>query len=315
MRDEVSNIIGVLLPFDHGWYLGLPSLFGKNKTQVFSYLRERLWKRISSWKGKFLLRVGKEILLNVFAIPISLWEELQKMINSFWWGSNWSGHRRIHWLSWDGMCLKKDFGGLGFCNLHCFNLAMLGWQCWRIISNPCTFLSRILKDKYFSQADFLDAQEGFNPSFLLLPIDVEAISNIPLSNSWKEDVRIWHYTKSSKLSVKLGYHLLATSSDWLTLLFQVIQGNYESFIFPQKLQGKETLHFNFNSPSSPLLHVRLLHVIALHLQPNSPISFPCSDTKLLCTAEKFSLPEECTRLEGPASPRTGTEALGGSGCA
>ncbi|XP_057984598.1 uncharacterized protein LOC131169394 [Hevea brasiliensis] len=128
MRDEVSNIIGVLLPFDHGWYLGLPSLFAIEGLEDF---------KVSS------------------------------LINE-------------DGLSW--------------------NIGLL--------------------------------------SELLLPIDVEAISNIPLSNSWKEDVRIWHYTKSSKLSVKLGYHLLATSSDWLTLLFQVIQGNYESFIFPQKLQGK-----------------------------------------------------------------------------
>ncbi|KAJ9184739.1 hypothetical protein P3X46_004435 [Hevea brasiliensis] len=138
---------------------GLPFLIGKNKKQVFAYLKERVWKRICSWKGRFLSRASKEILLkskaqsipsycmSVFGIPISLCEELQRMMNSFRWGSNGNGHRRIHWLSWHKICSRKEFGGLGFRNLHCFNIAMLGQQGWKIISNPNAFLSRILKAK------------------------------------------------------------------------------------------------------------------------------------------------------------------------
>jgi hypothetical protein len=31
----------------------------------------------------------------------------------------------MHWLSWEKLTMAKDEGGLGFIDLHAFNMAML----------------------------------------------------------------------------------------------------------------------------------------------------------------------------------------------
>ena len=52
-------------------YLGLPANVGVDKTDCFSFLIERIVKRISGWKEKLLSAGGKEILLKavIQAIP------------------------------------------------------------------------------------------------------------------------------------------------------------------------------------------------------------------------------------------------------
>jgi len=61
-----------------------------------------------------------------FLLPSTLEEELQRMINSFWWGSKDQTIRGINWLSWEKLTMKKEFGEMIFRHLHAFNLAMLG---------------------------------------------------------------------------------------------------------------------------------------------------------------------------------------------
>lgn len=63
------------------------------------------------------------------------------------------------------MCRHKSTGGLGFRDLRDFNLALLGKQAWRFISQPNSLVSRVFKAKYFSKSHFLDAELGFNPSY------------------------------------------------------------------------------------------------------------------------------------------------------
>ena len=85
-----------------------------------------------------LSKAGKEILLKsvvqsilmyvmrVFLLPLSLYNELECMMNSFWWGKNDASSRGINWMSWNKLCTHKAAGGTGFRKLHEFNLAMLG---------------------------------------------------------------------------------------------------------------------------------------------------------------------------------------------
>ena len=73
-------------------YLGLPSLIGRNKKTVFSYLKSRLWQRIHGWRHKFLSRAGKGVLIqsvgqalpsyvmSSFLLHTSLADELQRML-------------------------------------------------------------------------------------------------------------------------------------------------------------------------------------------------------------------------------------------
>lgn len=177
-RTRLSNCLGVNQPLDTGRYLGLPSLIGRSKRSIFSFIRNRLWQRIQSWKGKNLTKAGKEILIksvaqaipsycmSAFLLPVSLLDELQKMLNSFWWGSKSNGGRSVNWFSWDKLCNDKKEGGLGFRLFYCFNLAMLGKHGWRFIADPNALVSCIFRSKYFPRGDFLNAELGCNPSFI-----------------------------------------------------------------------------------------------------------------------------------------------------
>lgn len=86
-------------------------------------------------------------------------------MNRFWWkGSKES--KGIHWFSWERMCKKKSAGGLGFRKLRDFNVALLGKQGWRILTNPCSLVTRIYKARYFPNDTILTATLGNNPSYI-----------------------------------------------------------------------------------------------------------------------------------------------------
>ena len=100
----------------------------------------------------------------VLLIPSTLCKELEGLMAKFWRGDQ-SDARKIHWVSWEKMCQPKEVEGLGFKDLHVFNLAMLAKQGWRIMRNQDSLLARILKAKYFANGDFMNAQLGCNPSY------------------------------------------------------------------------------------------------------------------------------------------------------
>lgn len=63
------------------------------------------------------------------------------------------------------MCVSKFRGGLGFKNLHIFNLALLAKQGWKILHNTDYLLHQIFKAKYFPKTNFFEANLGLNPSY------------------------------------------------------------------------------------------------------------------------------------------------------
>jgi len=60
----------------------------------------------------------------------------------------------------------KIHGGMGFKDLSAFNLAMLGKQGWKFITEPDSLVARIFKACYFPNGTFLTAQIGHNPSYV-----------------------------------------------------------------------------------------------------------------------------------------------------
>jgi hypothetical protein len=64
--------------------------------------------------------------MSAFLLPTSFGEEIERMMNSFYWGSKKIGGRSINWLNCDKMTTCKDHSGLNFRDLEGFKLAMLG---------------------------------------------------------------------------------------------------------------------------------------------------------------------------------------------
>lgn len=96
---EIKNYLQIQNDLSEGRYLGLPSLIGRSKKKVFAYLKDRLWRKIQGWSVKNLSKAGKAVLIrsvaqavpsyamSCFLLPRSLCKELERMMNSFWWGS------------------------------------------------------------------------------------------------------------------------------------------------------------------------------------------------------------------------------------
>lgn len=64
--------------------------------------------------------------MSIFQILQSLEDELQKMMNSYWWGNKCREAKDINWSAWDKLYALKEDGRMGFQNVFAFNLAMLG---------------------------------------------------------------------------------------------------------------------------------------------------------------------------------------------
>ena len=140
-RDFIKNILGVKEVNRFESYLGLPTLIGRSKYQAFSFLKDRVWKKMQGWKGKMFSRAGKEVLIKaiaqsiptytmgVFLLPTKLCNELNALCARFWWGQT-GEKRKIHWKNWGVLTRSKKEGGMGFHDLKDFNLAMLAKQGW-----------------------------------------------------------------------------------------------------------------------------------------------------------------------------------------
>ncbi|KAM3241700.1 hypothetical protein ACQJBY_054489 [Aegilops geniculata] len=51
-------------------YLGLPVYVGKNKTKMFEYLKDRMWKRIQGWLERLMSKAAKDVLIKACAQAI-----------------------------------------------------------------------------------------------------------------------------------------------------------------------------------------------------------------------------------------------------
>lgn len=64
----------------------------------------------------------------------------------------------MHWVGWEKMKLSNKEGGLGFWDLHFFNMAMLAKQGWHLIQEPNSLCAQVLRAKYFPARDVLAAE-------------------------------------------------------------------------------------------------------------------------------------------------------------
>ena len=60
LRESILNILGPMQDSKHNKYLGLPSINGRSKAQVFAEVKDRVAKKLAGWKGKLLSIGGRE---------------------------------------------------------------------------------------------------------------------------------------------------------------------------------------------------------------------------------------------------------------
>ncbi|XVF84856.1 hypothetical protein PTKIN_Ptkin17bG0073100 [Pterospermum kingtungense] len=143
--------------------------------------------------------------MSTFLLPVSLSEELQRIMNSFWWGKKKEGKRSIHWMRWGSLCERKvedrkcshinvrndpwlrcdqnffiesslddEFGDLRVCDLF-----VLGHKEWDV-----ELINGVFKER-----------------------DAIEIVSIPLYSSWSANQRLWHFSKTGSYSIKSGFRI------------------------------------------------------------------------------------------------------------
>ncbi|XP_028125122.1 uncharacterized protein LOC114322024 [Camellia sinensis] len=175
-KEALRQILNVGSMVESGKYLGLPYLLGRSKKEVFTFIKDRVWKRISSWKEKFLSVTGREVMIKAviqsiptyvmscFQLPTTFCAKIDSMVCRYWWGPS-GNKRKIHWTSWEALCHPKWEGGMGFRRLANFNSAMLAKQGWRLLTSHDSLFARLMQAKYYPSSTFLEAELGCNPSF------------------------------------------------------------------------------------------------------------------------------------------------------
>ncbi|XP_057425675.1 uncharacterized protein LOC130719041 [Lotus japonicus] len=202
---ELQQLLGVKAVESYDKYLGLPTIIGKSKNQIFRFVKERVWKKLKGWKERTLSRVGREVLIKAvaqaipsyvmscFILPNGLCNEIEGMISRFYWGGDVT-RRGMHWVKWSTLCQPKLNGGLGFRDFKSFNLALVAKNWWRIHNHPDSLLSRVFKAIYFPRGNMIGARKGYRPSYAWTSI-WKTSDLVQRGTSWRIgnglNVRIW----------------------------------------------------------------------------------------------------------------------------
>ncbi|GAU30587.1 hypothetical protein TSUD_392780 [Trifolium subterraneum] len=142
--------MGVRHVMGTGTYLGMPSMVGRSKKATFSYIKDRIWRKINSWRSRSLSRAGKEVMIK------SVLQAIPSYVMSIY----------IFPDAIERLTCAKEEGGLGFRDFKSFNMALVAKQGWKIMTNPESLVAKIFKARYFPHSSFLEANLGSNPSYV-----------------------------------------------------------------------------------------------------------------------------------------------------
>ncbi|KAL4368506.1 hypothetical protein GQ457_05G022370 [Hibiscus cannabinus] len=204
-RLAVHEALGFQEVSDPGIYLGVHLLIGKNKYAAFGRYRDKMDTRVSKWSNLLLSFSGREVLIKSIAqalsqyvmfcylLPCSLVEEMSRSIRRFWWSGKGSA-RGWPFVAWADLCQSKAAGGMGFKDLHLFNIALL---------------VRLFRNRWggFSPV----ALSGGSADNEEIPLHVENIVEVPISSD-RADTLIWGDHDSGLYTVRSSYLFLQRPS-------------------------------------------------------------------------------------------------------
>jgi hypothetical protein len=175
VKTEVKQITAIQTEALCEKYLGFPTTVGRSTKEAFEHIPGKIGNLMGGWSENKLSGAGKETMIKFIAQAIPTYsmscfllspdtcKKITSATSNYWW-SGMADKRSIHWKNWPDLTLPKSCGGMGFRDVKNFNLAMLGKQGWRLMSNADSLCARVLKGKYFPQSDFLSARKKKNSS-------------------------------------------------------------------------------------------------------------------------------------------------------
>src|ERR1044072_7166299 len=101
--------------------------------------------------------------MQVFYLPRSVLEEINKIMRSFIWAGS-GGKKGWHLVGWKKIIMTKEEGGLGVRDMEGANTALLGKAVWSMIHEPEKLWVQVLTNKYLSNSSVLQVCPKANDS-------------------------------------------------------------------------------------------------------------------------------------------------------
>lgn len=148
---------------------------GRIKKKVYDPIVEKIFNRMTAWKGKLLNKAGKVCLAlavttsmpvytkQTHLLPNSICNQIDSMIRRFIWGSD--GNRRSWYLvNWDTITSPRRYGGQGIRDMKLTNLALLGKLVWSMLHEKNKLWVQVLTHKYVDHGSTWQPSKRTKPS-------------------------------------------------------------------------------------------------------------------------------------------------------
>ncbi|GER43316.1 RNA-directed DNA polymerase [Striga asiatica] len=174
-QERVCSMLHGIQTHSSTRYLGLPMGLDRSKKKAFEYILTVVKKRVLNWKNKWLSTAGKKTLIKAviialpvyamscFVLPVGLCKKISSACCQFWWSKSAEQKRGFPWVAWDKLTLSKKHEGLGFQDVQLFNTTRIAKQIWKLVSDPDSLASRVLKTKCFSTPPFFKPRRNPTP--------------------------------------------------------------------------------------------------------------------------------------------------------
>lgn len=180
--------MGIPITHNNGKYLGIPMVHHRVSKASYSFLIDKVRKKLLGWKARSPSFVGRvslaqsslmslpEYIMQTTMFLISICEEVERLCRTFILGGD-SNQRKCHLVAWETICKPNEEGGLGFRWLETLNQCFIMKLGWQLIESSYKLCVHVLKSKYGC---------GVQP----IP-DIKPDSRA--SHVWRSISKVWHY--------------------------------------------------------------------------------------------------------------------------
>lgn len=231
LANRMSSLFGVPITPNLGTYLGMPVLHGRVCKSTYSYLVEKVKKRLASWKGRLLSRAARHILvqsvtstiplyaMQTSLLPMEITNQLELANRKFFWG-DFGDTKKLHTIAWRQVCKPKEAGGTGIKRLRQMNLALLAKLAWKLIQGDSSLWVRVLLAKYgniwSTRAHRKDCTHTWRSIMAATPLIAAGvdIKHDGISSEGAPHFElIWNGTSNGKFTVASAYRMQLSESD------------------------------------------------------------------------------------------------------